>query len=129
MDSVRIAAVVFSALTVCTVGFQLALAAGAPWGAYAMGGRSPGRFPPALRVAAVVQAFVLALLAAIVLLRAGLMSPRWASASAGWVWVVVAVSGLSLVLNSITPSVRERRIWAPAALVMLVSSAVVALGA
>lgn len=36
-----------------SIAFQLALALGAPWGEYAMGGRYPGRFPPGLRLAAV----------------------------------------------------------------------------
>lgn len=128
MGVVTTAAFLFSALTAGAVGFQIALAAGAPWGAYAMGGKFPGRFPPAMRVAAVVQACILGLLAAIVLARAGLIIERWAAAS--WlVWIVVALSGLSLVMNSITPSLRERRIWAPVALLMLVSSLIVALGA
>ena len=49
----RAAALVYAALTAGIVVFQLALAAGAPWGAYAMGGAFPGQFPLALRVAAV----------------------------------------------------------------------------
>lgn len=32
--------------------FQLALALGAPWGTYVMGGTFPGSFPPAMRAAA-----------------------------------------------------------------------------
>jgi hypothetical protein len=35
-----VAAIVFAVVTSVGVGFQLALALGAPWGAYAMGGRS-----------------------------------------------------------------------------------------
>lgn len=49
---------------------------------------------------------------------------------AGWlIWVVVAVAVVSLILNLITPSASERRIWVPVALVMLLSSLVVALTA
>ena len=44
----------------------------------------------------------------------------------GSVWVVVAFSAMSLVLNSITPSAGERAIWAPVAL-LLASSAAVAI--
>jgi len=100
---------------------------GAPWGSYAMGGAFPGRLPARMRVAAAAQAVLLALVAAVVLARAGLILPSW-SAAAGWlIWIVVAVSVVALVLNTITPSAGERRIWAPVAFVMLVLSVVVAL--
>lgn len=107
--------------------FQLSLAAGAPLGAYAMGGAHPGRFPPELRFAAVVQGALLAAFAAVVLARARVALPRWHRASRKLVWVVVAFSAISAVLNLITPSGRERAIWAPVALLMLASSVIVAL--
>ena len=53
-------AVVFALVTGMVVAFQVALALGAPWGAYAMGGAFPGRMPPPLRVAALIQAALLA---------------------------------------------------------------------
>ena len=121
MDLTTVSALAF---VVVVIGFQLALAAGAPWGAYAMGGRVVGRFPPPLRVAAVVQAVVLALLAAVVMARAGLL----ALPLVPWlIWVVVAFSGLSLAMNAVSPSAGERRLWVPAASVMLAASLVVAL--
>jgi hypothetical protein len=66
-------------------------------------------------------------MAAVVLARAGLVLARW-SRVAGWlVWVVVAFAAVSLMLNLITPSASERAIWAPVALLLLMSSAVVAI--
>ena len=124
----RNAAIIYSILTALVVAFQLALALGAPWGAYAMGGANPGQLPPSLRVAAVIQALILALLACIVLARAGLLLPRWAKRSHRLVWVAVAIAAVSSVLNLITPSAGERLIWAPVALVLLISSLVVATG-
>jgi len=118
---------VFTVVAVGAVVFQLLLALGAPFGAYAMGGKFPGRFPAAMRVAAVLQAMILGLLAAVVAARAGLALESWGPASSWLVWVVVAFSGVSLVMNSITPSAGERRIWVPVAVVMLGSSLVVAL--
>jgi hypothetical protein len=120
------AALVYGVISLFVIAFQLALAAGAPWGEYAMGGAFPGQFPPELRVAAVVQAVILALLAMVVLARAGVALPKWARTSRWLIWVVVAFSGLSLVLNLITPSAGERAIWAPVVLVMLVCSVIVA---
>ena len=122
----RTAAYIFSALVLVSVLFQLALAGGAPWGEFAMGGRFPGRFPPALRIAALVQAAVLLLLATVVLTRAKVIFPGFYPASAALIWVVVAVSGLSLLMNSMTPSKRERILWAPVSLFLTICGVAVA---
>jgi hypothetical protein len=108
--------------------FQLALAAGMPWGHLAMGGRFPGKFPPNLRVGAVIQGAVLTFLALIVFAKAGAAFPQLLPLSNALIWVVVGINALSLVLNLITPSQWERRLWAPVALGMVVCSLVVALG-
>ena len=67
MPSHRIAALVFSGLIGLVCAFQLALALGAPWGQFAMGGAFPGVFPPAMRLVAVVQIGILALIALLVM--------------------------------------------------------------
>lgn len=126
MNKVRLAASVYAIVSVGVIAFQLALAAGAPWGEFAMGGAYPGQFPPELRVAAVVQALILALLALVVLARAGVALPGWSRMAHKAIWFVVAFSVISLILNSITPSARERAIWAPVALVMVICSVTVA---
>jgi hypothetical protein len=125
MDIRRAAARLYAAVSAGVVAFQVALAAGAPWGAYAMGGAFPGQFPPALRIAALVQAALIVGMAAVVMSRAGLVLAGWSRASRWLVWVVVAFAAVSLVLNLITPSAGERAIWAPVALLLLASSAVV----
>jgi hypothetical protein len=122
-----LASVVFAVVTAGVIAFQIALALGAPWGAYAMGGRFPARFPPRMRVAAIVQAVLLALAALVVLSDAGLVMPSVAATFPWLIWLVVAFSAVSVVLNTLTPSARERRIWAPVSLVMLGSSLSVAL--
>jgi hypothetical protein len=121
------AAIVYAAASAAVILFQIALAAGVPWGAYAMGGRFPGKFPIALRLAALVQAALIAGMVGVVLSRAGLAPAGWSGASRRLVWVVVGVAAVSLVLNFITPSAAERAIWTPVAFVLLVSSVVVAL--
>jgi hypothetical protein len=123
----RVAALLYAIVSAGVVAFQIALAAGAPWGAYAMGGAFPGQFPPALRIAALIQAVLLVGLAAVVLARAGLVLHGWSRVSRWLVWVVVAFAALSLILNLITPSAGERAIWVPTALLLLISSAVVAI--
>ncbi|HSK48207.1 MAG TPA: hypothetical protein VLA05_09425 [Coriobacteriia bacterium] len=123
------AAIVYALVSVGAIGFQLALALGAPWGTYAMGGRFPGRFPPGMRIAAVVQAALIAVMAGVVLSRADLAIPSWSETSEWAIWVVVGFSSVSLVLNAMTPSRGERLIWVPVALVQVVSSLTVALTA
>jgi hypothetical protein len=127
MDLADLAALAYLAVTLLVIGFQVALALGAPWGAYAMGGRFPGRFPPSLRLLALVQAVVLGLMAAVVASSAGLIG---AGLPEGWTWltwVVVAVAAVSVVMNAASPSPGERRMWVPTGLVMLACSLVVAL--
>ncbi len=127
MKNHRIAAFIYIVVSVVVILFQIALAAGVPWGEFAMGGAFPGQFPPELRVAAVLQAGILAALAFVVLARAGITLPRWSRTSRWLIWVVVAFSAVSLVLNTITPSAGERAIWAPVALIMLICSVIVAI--
>jgi hypothetical protein len=118
---------IFAIVALIAVLFQLALAAGMPWGHLAMGGRYPGKFPPQMRVGAIIQAALLAFLGMIVLSRAGVAFPGLYDLSNTLIWVAVAVSGISLVLNILTQSKWERILWAPIALVMTVSSIIVSL--
>jgi hypothetical protein len=128
MNIRRIAGIVYAVATAIVVAFQIALALGAPWGAYAMGGAYPGQFPPELRIAALVQAGILLGFAGIVLSRAGIALKGWERVARWMIWVVVAFAAVSLVLNLITPSAGERMLWAPVALVLLVCSLLVATG-
>ena len=129
MPEPQLVAWVFAGLTGVVIAFQLALAAGAPWGVCAMGGRFPGVFPPPMRVAAVVQAALLAAIAGVVLARAGLALPAWQAASAWLIWAVLAFCALAAVLNLITPSRIERMIWAPVTILMLACAVFVATSA
>ena len=121
------AALVFAVAAGAVVAFQVALALGAPWGRYAMGGAFPGRFPPPMRVAALIQGFLIGVLAVTVLSAAALVLPDLAVALPWLAWVAVAVSALAVVLNAISRSAGERRIWVPVATVLLVSSLIVAI--
>lgn len=128
MSISRVMAIIYAVLTLGTVLFQLALVAGAPLGAYVMGGTQPAVLSATYRVAEAVQAGILVLLALVVLSRARLMLPSWDKASRALVWVAVAVSALSSAGNLIVARGGERAIWAPVALALLASSLTVALG-
>ena len=124
MESVS--AIVFTFLTGIVIIFQGCLAAGVPWGSASMGGKYPGKYPPKMKVVAVINIIILCFTAAIVLSRSDLFFPQLEYISNVGIWVVVGFYVLGTVLNSITPSKIER-IWAPVALVQLITSIVVAL--
>ncbi|MFZ2999852.1 MAG: hypothetical protein WA071_05965 [Undibacterium umbellatum] len=109
--------------------FQLALACGAPWGSIAMGGKYPGRFPNHMRIAALLQSLLLVLIGVIIFTRAGIILSAYLDWSRMAIWGVVAYSLVGSILNLITPSKWERRIWAPVVLALLACSSVVALSA
>ncbi|WP_054957301.1 hypothetical protein [Paenibacillus dakarensis] len=121
-------ALIFSTLIGVVIIFQLMLAAGMPWGSYAMGGKFPGKYPPAMRVASIIQAIILTLIAFIVLSKAELIFTGWNSFTKTAIWFVVCFSMAATILNFITRSVWERRIWGPVSLLMLITSIMVAIG-
>lgn len=120
------AAYIFSLLVVIVIMFQLALALGAPWGEMAMGGRFPGKFPLEMRVAALVQAMILVIFAVIVLVRPRLVFPDYFDFSGLAIWFVVVFGALGMVMNMITPSIKERMLWAPIATALFVCAFFVA---
>lgn len=120
------AAYLFSVLIAFVVAFQLALALGAPWGEMAMGGKFPGRLPPRMRIAALVQIVVLVFIALIVLTRAGVILDEFSSLSKSVIWAVVVFSLIGAILNTITPSKKERMLWAPVTIVLLICATYVA---
>lgn len=124
----QLAAIIFGVFTAIVCGFQLALAAGAPWGIAAMGGKFPGKFPPAIRVLALVQCLLLTGMAAIILSKAGILFDQFQSSAAKLSWIVVTFGGLTLVGNLATQSKLERIIWAPVAAILVICSLIVALG-
>ena len=121
-------AVLFTVLIGIVILFQLALAAGMPWGSYAMGGMYPGKYPPVMRLVCIFQVLILAVLASIVLTKSGSIFPDWISFANSAIWFVVGFSAIATILNVITKSKWERRIWAPVSLLMLITSIVVAIG-
>jgi hypothetical protein len=113
------------ALVTC---FQIALISGAPWGEFAFGGQNKGVLPRNLRIGSVITAFLYLGMAGHYLAQLGvfpkLLSPELNQMAN---WAIVGINALALIMNTITPSKRERMIWAPVALVLLGTSLLVAL--
>ncbi len=103
------------AMLIGVIGFQIALILGAPWGRITQGGQVDGALPLSGRIVAAVSILILGAVVLAVLSADGCWPrwPRWTS------WAAVIVIFVSTVLNWITPSAPERRLWAPTMTVML----------
>jgi hypothetical protein len=121
-----ISAFVFTVLTGIVMIFQGCLAAGVPWGEASMGGRYPGKYPTKMRIVAVLSIILLGFFATIVLSEADLWFPQFKPISSIGIWFVVAFFIIGTIMNTITQSKIER-IWAPVALLQLITSIVVAI--
>lgn len=130
---IQLVTTVAAALTCLVLGvlaiFQGLLALGAPLGRFAWGGRHRV-LPPSLRVGSVVAILIYALIAAVVLARADVVSlgavPDGIVRAA--TWVVVAYLFLSIGLNLASRSKPERSVMSPVSAVLCVLCAVVAGG-
>jgi hypothetical protein len=116
------------ATTIIVALFQIALALGAPWGAYAYGGARVGKLPLGFRINSVVAALVMVAISGHYLAQLGVFTPLLDSAGNSVVnWVLVAFTGLSAIANNITRSKKERAVWAIPTILMFIAALVVAL--
>jgi len=123
-----VAAYVFSVLASIIFLFQVALVLGAPWGHLTLGGRYSGRLPGRMRGFAAFSALLIALFAAMVLSRAGLVLPGCESAARIGIWFVVGYSVLGILMNAMSKSRWERILWIPVTALMLVTSGLIGIG-
>lgn len=110
---------VFSGLAGFVIAFQLALVAGAPWGALTQGGRVTGQLPMTARAVALFSAALLVFFIFLVQTRAHSVSAtRFRRA----IWVVVIYCALGIVANAATSSPAERLLWLPVVTAMFFAS-------
>jgi hypothetical protein len=115
-NAVKVAGVILTAI----MAFQIAVAAGAPWGAYTQGGQHHGVLTTHGRVLAGLSVLLLLVMAFSLLARVG-QGPfkRVARRRLRLLyWFTTIYAGLSVVLNLITKSTVEREIWAPVSIVL-----------
>ena len=122
-----IAAFTYAILMAVVILFQFGLTIGLPWGEASMGGKFPGKYPPKMRVVSFLNMILLSFITIIVLVKADVMLSQFKPFSNVAVWFVVAFAAIGAVLNTITPSKIERRIWAPVTILQLIASIIVAL--
>lgn len=107
--------------------FQIALAAGVPWGEAAWGGQ-PARLPTGLRVGSGIVSVVYAAAAPLIVLgRAGYFGRD----SSSWVfrsgtWFLAALMALGTLLNFASASRWENYLWGPYSLTLAILCVVVA---
>jgi len=96
--------------------FQAALAAGAPWGAAALGGSNPGVLPDTSRVGAAVQGVIY-------LLLAGVAGRPWARPTLRRraLYGMAALMAVGAVMNLATPSLVERMLWTPVTVALVLA--------
>ncbi len=126
----RVAAVGAAILLVCVAGFQIALVLGAPWGDYTQGGANPGVLPGTARAVAAVSALLLLVMAGAVLARVGIgpMARLPSGLITVLVWFTAVYSVVGVLLNTITPSEKERLVWAPVTALIAVLVLVAVIG-
>jgi hypothetical protein len=125
--AVKVSTYIFLVLTGLVLMFQVALAAGMPWGELTWGGKFPGRLPPRMRGLALFTAALVLLFGLIVAVRAGLLLPHLQPLSRTLIWGVAAYFVLGVLAHILTKSRWERLIWLPVVAAMLVCSITVAL--
>lgn len=124
----EIAAVIAIALLVVLLVFQVALAAGAPWGAAAWGGRHPGVLPTRYRVSSTIAAIaVYPLIIGIIADSAGLIEVDWLPSGSGPMWLLTGIFTIGVLANGASRS-RAERIWAPVSAVIAICCAIIAMG-
>ncbi len=107
--------------------FQLALVFGAPMGEYAYGGQMPGKLPIPYRVASAVSFLLLLAIAGHYLAQLGLVPKLLSDDLNQWVnWGLIGFAALAAVMNNITRSVKEKRLWGSTTIAMLIAAIVVA---
>ncbi|KRE99230.1 hypothetical protein ASG88_16040 [Nocardioides sp. Soil777] len=89
-------------------GFQLALAAGAPWGRAAYGGARPGTLPPHLRAISGVAAVGYGTGVALIVRGAGSTCVRARSFT-----TLSVLMSIGTIANGASPSLVERAVWTP----------------
>ncbi|MGO2746496.1 hypothetical protein [Microbacterium sp.] len=107
--------------------FQIALAAGAPWGHFAWGGQHRV-LPRNLRIGSILSIVIYALIAFIAWERVGASSLLPDAVAQVAMWVVFAYFAIGIVMNGISRSKPERYTMTPVVLVLAVLSLCIAMG-
>lgn len=108
--------------------FHLAIVLGAPLGEYSYGGQQEGKLPLGFRVARVPSFFLMAAIAGHYLAQTGILTPLLPPEQNAWAnWGLVGFASLAALMNNITRSAKEKRLWGGTTIAMLLAALIVAL--
>lgn len=120
-------AILYLSLLLFTILFQVGLLFGKPWGQWTMGGYHPGKLPIKLRLGALVSIFILLFFALFVVDYTGIFGLQFGFP--GFVkWFIIGFNILAVLANSVTKSNKERKLWQPITIAMLLLSLILFLG-
>jgi hypothetical protein len=123
-----ISSIFLAVMTLVVTVFQIALAAGAPWGEYAYGGTKTGKLPTGFRINSVVSAFVMLAISGHYLAQLGVFEPFLDPAGNSVAnWVLVGFTGLAALANNATRSKKERMVWGIPTILMFLAALAVSL--
>jgi len=105
----QLAAILYISITVLVIFFQFGLVFGAPLGEFTQGGRFKGALPISGRVIAALSIPLLIFMALSIASVVGFIFEwdRWTAIA------TIAFQGVTVILNWITPSRKEKLLWGP----------------
>lgn len=118
---------IYIVLTIIIVLFQLALVFGAPLGEYTMGGKFPGKLPVKMRIAALIQIFILILFASLVIAKARIAIEQYHNIGRIGIWFVVAFFVLGSIVNLSSTSRKEKLVMGSANIIALIITLLIAM--
>ena len=109
MELNQLAAILYISITVLVIFFQFGLVFGAPLGEFTQGGRFKGALPISGRVLAALSIPLLIFMALSIASVVGFIFEwdRWTAIA------TIAFQGVTVILNWITPSRKEKLLWGP----------------
>ncbi len=120
------AAFVYIFFNILIIIFHFALILGAPWGEFTMGGKDVGKLPKQKRVFAVLALPLLIFFLITIISLSGLSFIELKPISSKTIWGVIFFNFLTAIGNIFTKSHKERKLWAPITLIMLVCAIIIA---
>ena len=118
MTQAGLAGLVAGLLLLGIAGLYLALALGAPLGAYAWGGEHRGVLPQRLRTGSLVLTPLIVAMAVFVFIASGVVLPEWRRSMTWAVWVAFVFAVMITAASWRSKSREEKRIMAPVCLVV-----------
>ena len=108
-------------LLLFTIAFQIGLIFGKPWGEWTMGGYHKVVLPPKLRIGAFVSILILSFFGLFAIDYTQFLGINL-NLTSFLKWIVISFNALSALVNTFTQSKKERNLWMPITIIMLLAS-------